>query len=160
MFQVWCYRTSEIFLFRQQAKKLFSIHSICRGASQSRSPSSVLCDENCAGTEFTGWFFLTGPTLILKCRPLKGLFTIFLFSVRTHILDSNEVWYSWFWSEGSINALNPKFLDFYFVPRDLDSRRHMGPRLAAQGTLTRGAEDLDSSTPWLKDVFHAWFPQL
>ena len=26
--------------------------------------------------------------------PLKGLFTIFLFSVRTHILDSNEVWYS------------------------------------------------------------------
>ena len=23
---------------------------------------------------------------------LKGLFTIFLFSVRTHILDSNEVW--------------------------------------------------------------------
>ena len=27
---------------------------------------------------------------------------IFLFSVRTHILDSNEVWYSWYsWSEGS-----------------------------------------------------------
>ena len=25
---------------------------------------------------------------------LKGSFTIFLFSVRTHILDSNEVWYS------------------------------------------------------------------
>ena len=62
---------------------------------------------------------------------LKGSLTIFLFSVRTHILDSNEVWYSWFWSEGSINALNPKFLDFYFVPRDLESRRHMGPRIAA-----------------------------
>ena len=27
-------------------------------------------------------------------RGLKGSFTIFLFSVRTHILDSNEVWYS------------------------------------------------------------------
>ena len=26
--------------------------------------------------------------------PLKGSFTIFLFSVRTYILDSNEVWYS------------------------------------------------------------------
>ena len=25
---------------------------------------------------------------------LKGSFTFFLFSVRTHILDSNEVWYS------------------------------------------------------------------
>ena len=25
---------------------------------------------------------------------LKGSFTIFLFSVRSHILDSNEVWYS------------------------------------------------------------------
>ena len=66
---------------------------------------------------------------------LKGSFTIFLFFVRTHILDSNEVWYSWFWSEGSINALNPKFLDFYFVPRDLVSRRHMGPRMAAAGTF-------------------------
>ena len=75
---------------------------------------------------------------------LKGSFTIFLFSVRTHILDSNEVWYSWFWSEGSINALKPKFLGFYFVPtvgaairgtplmRDLVSRRQ-GPRIAPPG---------------------------
>ena len=62
------------------------------------------------------------PHTIQPGRPhLKGLFTIFLFSVRTHILDSNGVWYSWFWSEGSINALNPKFWGFYFVPRDLDS---------------------------------------
>ena len=29
-----------------------------------------------------------------KVGGLKGSFTIFLFSVRTHILDSNEVWYS------------------------------------------------------------------
>ena len=36
------------------------------------------------------------------------------------------------------------FVFFYFVPRDLDSQRHMGPRLTAQGTLTRGAGDLDS----------------
>ena len=43
-----------------------------------------------------------------------------------------------------INAPNSIFLGFNFVPRDLDSRRHMGPRLAAQGTLTRGAGDLDS----------------
>ena len=41
----------------------------------------------------------------------------------------------------------PKTQDFWvFIlsPGDLDSRRHMGPRLAAQGTLTRSAGDLDS----------------
>ena len=80
----------------------------------------------------------------LKIFHLKGSFTIFLFFVRTHILDSNEVWYSWFWSEGSINALNPKFLGFFFVPRDLVSRRNMGPRMAAQGTSYGGAGDLVS----------------
>ena len=35
---------------------------------------------------FSGFFFGN--------LPLKGSFTIFLFFVRTHILDSNEVWYS------------------------------------------------------------------
>ena len=61
---------------------------------------------------------------------LKGLFTIFCLSFKSHILDSNGVWYSWFWPEGSINAQNSTFLGFHFVPRDLDSRRR-GPRLAA-----------------------------
>ena len=75
---------------------------------------------------------------------LKGSFTIFWFSVRSNILNSNGVWYSWFCPEGPINASNSKFLFFYFVPRDLDSQRHMGPRLAAQGTLTSSAGDLDS----------------
>ena len=70
---------------------------------------------------------------------LKGSFTIFLFSVRSNILNSNGVWYSWFCPEGPINASNSKFLFFYFVPRDLDSQRHMGAWLAAQGTLTRSA---------------------
>ena len=68
---------------------------------------------------------------------LKGLFTIFLFSVRSHILNSNGVWYWWFCPEGPINAPNSRFWGFYFVPRDLDSQRHMGPWLAAQGTLTK-----------------------
>ena len=35
---------------------------------------------------------------------LKGLFTKKILSLKSHILDSNEVWYSWFWSEGSIKA--------------------------------------------------------
>ncbi len=80
-----------------------------------------------------------------KCgQTLKGSFTIFLFLVRSHILNSNGVWYWWFCPEGPINAPNSRFLGFYFVPRDLDSQRHMGPWLAAQGTLTRSAGDLDS----------------
>ena len=74
---------------------------------------------------------------------LKGLFTIF-FSVRSHILNSNGVWYSWFCPEGPINASNSIFLFFILSPGDLDSQRHMGPRLAAQGTLTHSAGDLDS----------------
>ena len=78
---------------------------------------------------------------------LKGLFTIcFLLSFKSHILDSNGVWYSWFWPEGSINPQNSTFLGFHFVPRDLDSRRK-GPRLATQGTSTRGAMG-----PWLKSM--------
>ena len=81
--------------------------------------------------------------IVLK-RNLKGSFTIFLFLVRSHILNSNEVWYWWFCPEGPKNASNSRFLGFYFVPRDLDSQRHMGPRLAAQGTLTSSAGDLDS----------------
>ena len=42
---------------------------------------------------------------------LKGLFTFFLFLVKSHILNSNGVWYSWFWSE--------KPIMFDFFPRDL-----------------------------------------
>ena len=77
-----------------------------------------------------------------KYLDLKGLFTNFFLLFKSHIFGSNGVWYSWFWPEASINALNSTFLGFYFVPRDLDSRRHKGPRLAAQGTSTRGAVDL------------------
>ena len=32
--------------------------------------------------------------IISWASPLKGSFTVFLFLVRTHILDSNGVWYS------------------------------------------------------------------
>ena len=61
----------------------------------------------------------------------------FSLSFKSHLLDSNGVWYSRLCPEGSINAQNSTFLGFHFVPRDLDSRRHKGPRLAAQGTSTR-----------------------
>ena len=75
--------------------------------------------------------------------PLKGSFTIFLFSVRSHILNTvvMECGIGDFARRG---LKMPKTLGFYFVPRDLDSQRHMGPRLAAQRTLTHGAGDLDS----------------
>ena len=38
--------------------------------------------------------FFSEKKLLALIVCLKGSFTIFLFSVRTHILDSNEVWYS------------------------------------------------------------------
>ena len=60
----------------------------------------------------------------------KGLFTNFFYC-------SNPIF-------GSINAQNSTFLGFHFVPRALDSRRNRGPRLAAHGTSTRSAGDLDS----------------
>ena len=56
---------------------------------------------------------------------LKGLFTIFFLSLKSHILDTNGVWYSWFWSEGSVNSPNSKKI----VPRGFDLQRHMGPWL-------------------------------
>ena len=76
--------------------------------------------------EFPTWkaqIFWRIWTRVLLEPYLKGSFTIFLFSVRTHILNSNGVWYSWFWSEGPKNAPNSRFWVFYFVPRDLDSTK-------------------------------------
>ena len=49
------------------------------GAPQPASPQVLYCATSCGE----------------NCpQKLKGSFTIFLFFVRTHILDSNEVWYS------------------------------------------------------------------
>ena len=96
------------------------------------------------------WHHIKNTTFTLWSNigfTLKGSFTIFLFLVISHILNSNGVWYWWFCPEGPKNAPNSRFLGFYFVPRDLDSQRHMGPWLAAQGTSTRGAMG-----PWLKSM--------
>ena len=86
-------------------------------------------------------------------RLLKGLFTIFLFSVRSHILKDNGVWYCWFCPEGPINASNSKILVFNFVPRDLDSQHHMGPRLAAPRTSTSSAKGPWLAAPIVNDPF-------
>ena len=107
--------------------------------SLSLHPIATISGEVSRNSHLLG---LVGETF--KNVSLKGSFTIFLFLVRSHILNSNGMWYSWFCPEGPINASNSKFLVFYFAPRDLDSQRHMGPWLAAQGTLTRSAGDLDS----------------
>ena len=57
---------------------------------------------------------------------LKGSFTIFLFSVRSNILNSNGVWYSWFCPEG------PQTQNVCFI-------------ILSQGTSTPSATwDLDS----------------
>ena len=63
------------------------------------------------------------------------------------------MWYSWFWPEGSINAQNSTFLGFRFVPRDLDSRRHKGPRLAAPWGFEgrRKGFEAQHETPWRRE---------
>ena len=58
-------------------------------------------------------------------------------SFRSHILDSNEVWFTRFWLEGSMLP-RTQYFAVGFVSRDfdsqcakdLDSRRH-GPQVAA-----------------------------
>ena len=137
--------------------KSFKIQDLYRPPSPPDTGHFFVCQETFFYLFLTPllWFpiqwgsFLWGSLLCLlqhtwQNSNLKGSFTIFLFLVRSHILNSNGVWYSWFCPEGPINASNSKFLVFYFAPRDLDSQRHMGPWLAAQGTLTRSAGDLDS----------------
>ena len=65
---------------------------------------------------------------------LKGLFTNFFLPFKSHILDSNGVWYSWFWPEESINAPNSIFWVLILSPGtltcgatwDLNSRRGRG----------------------------------
>ena len=87
---------------------------------------------------------------------LKGLFCL---SFKSHILDSNGVWYSWFWPEGSINAQNSTFLGFHFVPRDLDLRRHKGLRLAAPWDLDSNQRRRESrflGTKWKPKLFEFW----
>ena len=67
---------------------------------------------------------------------LKGLFTNFFLSFKSHFLDSNGVWHSWFWPEGSINAQNSKILVLILSPGtltrgatwDLGSRHHFYPK--------------------------------
>ena len=42
---------------------------------------------------------------------------------KPHILDSNGLWYSTFWSEGPKNHRNLKILVSYFVPRGFEAQR-------------------------------------
>ena len=72
-----CIENSASYLLSKQITQSDKIELIC----------SWLVDAVC---DTSYWFFFVY---------LKGSFTIFLFSVRSHILNSNGVWYSWFWPE-------------------------------------------------------------
>ena len=52
-------------------------------------------------------------------KTLKGVVPQF-FVIKSHILDSNGVWYWLFWSEGSINWQNVKILVPDLISRDLE----------------------------------------
>merc|ERR1711923_365383 len=61
-------------------------------------------------------------------------------SPKSHILDSNGVWYSSFWSEGPKNHRNLKILVSKFVPRGFEARRTWGFEAQRHGVLRRGAK--------------------
>ena len=51
----------------------------------------------------------------------------FFLSTKPHILDSNEVWFSSFWSEGPKNHLTLNILVSNFVPLGPRGVLHLGP---------------------------------
>ena len=63
---------------------------------------------------YSGGSWLTVTTVTNDCYfgntfthiKIKGIVHHFFSFIRSHILDSNGVWYSLFWPEGSINARN------------------------------------------------------
>ena len=57
------------------------------------------------------------------CRNLKGLFTIFLFSVGSHILNSNGVWYLVIFPGGALTGAASQ------GPLRRESRSHVAPRV-------------------------------
>merc|ERR1711923_475583 len=58
---------------------------------------------------------------------------------KSHILDSNGVWYNSFWSEGPKNHRNLKILVSKFVPRGFEARRTWGFEAQRHGVSRGGA---------------------
>ena len=79
--------------------------------------------------------------------------TICLFlSIKSHILNSNGVRYSLFWSEGSINPLNIKILVPDFVPRYLEWRGTWDLEWRCGGTSNGGTQCVAIQGPWSKPL--------
>ena len=68
---------------------------------------------------------------------LKGI--LYCLLLKSHILDSNVVWYSSFWSEGPKNHRNLKILVLNFVPRGFEARRTWGFEAQHHGVSRGGA---------------------
>ena len=82
-------------------------------------------------TRMTG---VAGVTEVLKRSSQKKII-----SPKSHILDSNGVWYSSFLSEGSKNHRNLKNLVSKFVPRGFEARRTWGFEAQHHGVSRGGA---------------------
>ena len=65
---------------------------------------------------------------------------------KSHILDSNGVWYSSFWSEGPKNHRNLKILVSKFVPRGFEAQRTWGFEAQHHG-VSRGS-NTDKTLQW------------
>merc|ERR1712012_1414396 len=69
-------------------------------------------------------------------------------SPKSHILDSNGVWYSSFWSEGPKNHRDLKILVSNFVPRGFEARRTWGFEGRRHGVSRGGAMGFRGAAPW------------
>ena len=68
-------------------------------------------------------------------------------SPKSHILDSNGVWYSSFWLEGPKNHRNLKNLVSNFVPRGFEARRTWGFEAQRDGVWRGGAMGFRGAAP-------------
>ena len=84
-----------------------------------------------------------GEVILQRDPPPKNFL-----SPKSHILDSNGVWYSSFWLEGPKNHLNLKILVLKFFPRDLKGQRILDFQGRRSGTL-RGSTFLLFSSIFL-----------
>merc|ERR1711911_468763 len=82
----------------------------------------------------------TVPPSFVEIGPkLKGSSTKNFLSPKSHILDSNGVWYSSFWSEGPKNHRKLKILVSKFVPSGFEARRTWGFEARRHGVSRGGA---------------------
>ena len=94
------------------------------------------CGESCFDKKCKLNFLVSTSMAGSSCNKSQA---VSVKNVKSHILDSNGVWYSSFWSEGPKNHRNLKILVSKFVPRGFEARRTRGFEAQRHGVSRGGA---------------------